>query len=138
MQPCRHGRPDDDSRPAFPFEHGRRDHRLCIGSPPRPDAHPLVKLGVGRADIGYWVLRERRGQGVATEALDLVATHTLTVMPLQRVSLFIEPWNIGSRRTAERAGFEEEALLTAWETYDDGEPRDMHVYARTRADGPPR
>lgn len=92
----------------------------------------LGNARVGRAEIGYWVSPDHRRRGAAADGLDLIAAHALEHMGLHRLNLFIEPWNEGSRRAAARAGFREEALLEGWETYDDGKPRDMHVFVRVR------
>ena len=55
-------------------------------------------------------------------------------MEIARVTLYIEPANQASRTTAASAGFTHEDDLRAWETYDDGAPRDMCVYGRFAAD----
>jgi RimJ/RimL family protein N-acetyltransferase len=34
-----------------------------------------------------------------------------TIPPLRRIELYVEPWNTGSIKTAERAGYEREGLL---------------------------
>lgn len=94
----------------------------------------LVHLRPGRAEMGYWVLADHRQGGVASEALDLAATWVLANTDVQRITLFIEPWNQGSIGVARRAGFVEDGLLRGWETYADGVPRDMLAFGRRRAD----
>lgn len=45
----------------------------------------------------------------------------------------MEPWNEGSWRAAEQAGYEREGLLRAFKRVG-GQPRDMYMYSRlTRA-----
>ena len=92
----------------------------------------LTFLGVGRAEMGYWTIAERRRSGAASEALDLTAAWVLENLPINRITLFIEPWNEASIRTAQRAGFTCDGLLRAWNTYDDGAARDMLAFGRIK------
>lgn len=86
----------------------------------------------GRASIGYWIGQTHRRQGYAAAALAALSPWAFGAHPdLHRLELFIEPWNIGSLRTAEGAGFEVEGLLRQWQQVD-GEWRDMHVLSRLR------
>lgn len=94
----------------------------------------LLFVRVGRAEMGYWVLPDKRRRGAASEALDLAATWVLANTAVRRVTLHIEPWNAGSIGVARRAGFREDGLLRGWDTYDDGEPRDMLSFGRLRGD----
>jgi RimJ/RimL family protein N-acetyltransferase len=56
-------------------------------------------------------------------------------LDVDRLSLFIEPWNMASIKTAERAGYEFEGLLGNWERVG-GVSRDMSSYVRTRSGKP--
>lgn len=123
------GRPESD--------HG---HARAIADPATDEAighlyTSMIHLRVGRAEMGYWVLACERGRGIASAALDLTTTWVLTNTQVQRVTLFIEPWNEGSIGVARRAGFEKDGLLREWETYTDGVPRDMLAFRRLREDG---
>lgn len=102
-------------------------------------ADPVGQIGLwlanahhGRAEIGYWVVASARGNGYAADAVRLVSGWAFAHLHVHRLGLFIEPWNIASIRTAERAGFEREALLREWQTVD-GEPKDMLSYVRLRS-----
>ena len=86
----------------------------------------------GRAEIGYWIAASARGSGFAATATDLLSEWALSALDLDRLSLFIEPWNKASIRTAEAAGYEREGLLKHWERVD-GVPKDMISFARLRA-----
>lgn len=81
----------------------------------------------GRATIGYWVLNRHRRSGYATRALKLVTNWLSVLDGVVRIDLTIEPWNEGSWRTAQNAGYEREALLKRWQIRD-GFPRDVYVY----------
>lgn len=87
-----------------------------------------------RASIGYWVVPSERRKGYAAEAVRVLTACAKNHADLDRLELYIEPWNKGSWRAAESAGYEREGLLRAWERID-GEPRDMFMYAQltTRA-----
>ena len=89
---------------------------------------PIPGAGA-RASIGYWVSPSYRRRGFAADALVTVTRWAVRLPGLDRVELYVEPWNEGSWRAAERAGFEREGLLRAWERVGD-EPRDMYMYAR--------
>jgi RimJ/RimL family protein N-acetyltransferase len=91
----------------------------------------------GRAEIGYWVVASARGRGVAAEAVALVGDWAFANLHLHRLGLYIEPWNLASIRTAERAGYEREVLLRRWQVVA-GEPKDMWSYARLRPVGAQR
>ncbi|MBV6697947.1 GNAT family N-acetyltransferase [Kitasatospora aureofaciens] len=97
----------------------------------------LFPQGDGRASIGYWTAASTRGQGVAGHALRAVAGWALSELGLARLELHIEPWNTGSLRTAERAGFRREGLLRSHRTIA-GERRDMELYALLAAEPAPQ
>lgn len=88
----------------------------------------LRDLDLGRATIGYWVVRSRRRRGHAGDALRTLTPWALTVPGVWRLELYVEPWNVGSAQTAARAGFVHEGLLRSWQQVGD-ERRDMEMYA---------
>jgi RimJ/RimL family protein N-acetyltransferase len=91
----------------------------------------LDNIKYGRASIGYWIVASRRGRGIATTALRAITEWGLRLPPVARVELYVEPWNTGSWRTAELAGYQREGLLRGWREVD-GARRDMFMYARLR------
>lgn len=82
-----------------------------------------------RASVGYWIAGSHRRQGYANDALTTLTAWAVRHTDLDRIELYVEPWNEGSWRAAERAGFEREGLLRAWKRVGD-EPRDMYMYSR--------
>ncbi|MGW2250312.1 GNAT family N-acetyltransferase [Kitasatospora sp. NPDC001660] len=112
---------------AYPFAVARRADERAVGFV------GLFPQGDGRATIGYWTAVSARGQGVARHALTAVAGWALHEVGLARLELHIEPWNTGSLRTAERAGFRREGLLRGHRTIA-GERRDMELYALLATD----
>jgi ribosomal-protein-alanine N-acetyltransferase len=95
----------------------------------------LAGLDQGRATAGYAVVPSTRGRGAASAALTALTSFAWTIPRLHRVELYIEPWNTGSLKTAERAGFTREGLLRSHQEIG-GRRRDMLLYAAIRADPP--
>jgi [ribosomal protein S5]-alanine N-acetyltransferase len=74
----------------------------CVG-------HVFVNLGgVRRGSVGYWLLPDARGQGLATRAVRLISRWAFEDLGLARLQLLAEPWNVASQRVAERSGFQRE------------------------------
>lgn len=87
----------------------------------------LSSIENARADIGYWIAPVHRRRGYVTAALKTI-TAWADELPLARVQLFVEPWNEGSWRAAEAAGYVREGLLRRW--YRIGNRLfDMYCYA---------
>ncbi|MGI9602236.1 MAG: GNAT family N-acetyltransferase [Acidimicrobiales bacterium] len=110
---------------------------LAIATPDRSTAVGQIGLWIphihkGRVELGYWVVESGRGRHAAAKALALLSEWALANLDVDRLHLFVEPWNTASRRTAERAGFEQESLLRSWERVD-GEAKDMWSYIRLRS-----
>lgn len=91
----------------------------------------LRDLADGRASAGYSIVPSARGHGYAAEALTALTEFAWTITGLHRVALYIEPWNIGSIRTAERAGYACEGTLRSYQEIAD-QRRDMLIYAAVR------
>ena len=94
----------------------------------------LADLEQGRATAGYSVTPSARGLGLAAAALTALTSFAWSIQDLHRIELYIEPWNTGSVRTAERAGFEREGLLRSHQEIG-RRRRDMLLYAAVR-EGP--
>jgi RimJ/RimL family protein N-acetyltransferase len=88
----------------------------------------LRDLTEGRADTGYWVAPRFRGRGYVTAALIAISRWALSLDGIHRLQLQVEPWNEGSWRAAERAGFVREGLLRSWQRVGP-ERRDMYLYS---------
>ncbi|MGP9034693.1 GNAT family N-acetyltransferase [Glutamicibacter mysorens] len=85
----------------------------------------------GRASIGYWIAPGFRRRGIAKQALTALAAWGLEHPGIERVELYVEPWNEGSWRTAEACGFHREGLLRSWERVG-SDRKDMYMYSRLR------
>jgi RimJ/RimL family protein N-acetyltransferase len=100
----------------------------------------LSELPGGRASTGYWIGPGHRRRGYATAALTAITGWGLALDGIHRIELHVEPWNQGSWRAAERAGYQREGLLRSWQQVGD-ERRDMYIYGIIRQDlqpSPPR
>jgi RimJ/RimL family protein N-acetyltransferase len=75
------------------------DHGRVLGS------CGLHELGSARPDIGYWVARGSRGQGVAPRAATLMREHAAATLGLSLIEVLVHPDNVPSQRVAEKAGF---------------------------------
>lgn len=60
--------------------------------------------GREEVEIGYHVLREFWGRGLATEAATAVRDHGLQALGFERLVSLIDPRNLPSRRVAEKTG----------------------------------
>jgi ribosomal-protein-alanine N-acetyltransferase len=60
----------------------------------------------------------------------------LTLPDVHRLELYVEPWNEGSLRAAERAGYTREGLLRRWQEVG-GQRRDRYMYSRVPIDPAP-
>lgn len=89
------------------------------------------------AEMSYWVFPTFRGMGFAGRAVSLACQWAFTALGVERMELYIEPDNAGSRRAAVRAGFTEEGVLRAREQIGD-QRRDMVLYSRLPSDNAPR
>jgi [ribosomal protein S5]-alanine N-acetyltransferase len=84
----------------------------CVG-------HVFVNLvSVGRGNIGYWLLPEARGKGLATRSVLLVSRWALRKLALARLGLLAEVSNERSLQVAERSGFRREGVLRSYAEID--------------------
>ena len=88
-------------------------------------------LGAGRTTAGYWVAPAHRRRGYACAALAALTEWAFTLDEVARLQLYVEPWNEGSWRTAERCGYQREGLLRSWELVGT-ERKDMFMYSVVR------
>jgi ribosomal-protein-alanine N-acetyltransferase len=89
--------------------------------------------GIRRGSVGYWLLPEARGKGLATRAVTLVSRWALGELALMRLAPFTEPSNRRSQRVAERSGFHREGVLRSY-TEIDGRSVDNVAYSLLPSD----
>jgi [ribosomal protein S5]-alanine N-acetyltransferase len=88
----------------------------------------MREIETGRATIGYWVAQPFRRRGYLKAALRVITDWAITLHEVQRLQLFVEPWNEGSWRGAEACGYQREGLLRQWERVGT-EHKDMYAYS---------
>lgn len=116
-------------------EHAGFSFTIVEASTDEPVGHCglwLKELNEGRGAAGYSIVPSARGRGLAADALSALTAFGWTVPGLFRIALYIEPWNTGSIRTAEQAGYTREGLLRSHQEIA-GQRRDMLLYAAVRA-----
>ena len=92
----------------------------------------LAPIAQGRATAGYGVAPGERGHGVGAQALTALTAFAWTIGEVHRIELYIEPWNVASTRTAQRAGYQHEGLLRSHQVI--GARRvDMMIYSALRS-----
>lgn len=94
----------------------------------------LTAVAAGRASAGYSVAPRSRGRGTAGQALTALTRFAWSHPALHRIELYIEPWNLASVRTAERAGYAREGLLRSYQEIG-GRRVAMYLYAAVRPVG---
>ena len=111
---------------------------ICdVGEPAACLGQVFVELeGEGRGLVGYWLLAEARGRGLATRAVRLIAAWALNQLKLARLTLWTEPENTPSQRVAERSGFRREGVLRSYVQRRDGTRADAVFYSLLPADVP--
>ena len=85
-------------------------------------------------EVGYWMHPDARGQGVMTEALQLLVPHAFDPDGLdrRRLSLYAADGNAASNKVAEASGFARYGTQTRAERLGDGTYVDLHGYELLR------
>jgi RimJ/RimL family protein N-acetyltransferase len=65
----------------------------------------------GRAEVGFWLVRDARGRGLGTRAVALVVDWLFAGPGLRRVELSTTPDNRGAQALAQRLGFTLEGVM---------------------------
>lgn len=94
----------------------------------------LHELAEGQGSVGYSIVPSARGRGLASDALRALTDFGWRIPGLDRIVLYVEPWNVASIRTAERAGYVREILLRDHEIA--GARRDVLRFAAVRGTWP--
>ena len=96
-------------RSAEEQEAGRTVHVLAVDAQDDQllGSFSLMELDLepGYGEIGYWVVAEARGRGIATRAVRLLADWAREELGLTKIDVLPHKENAASRRVAEKAGF---------------------------------
>jgi RimJ/RimL family protein N-acetyltransferase len=125
------------ARPAQlkPRSAGRFEWMVQIGRPAQNAGWVSLRVAQHEShagEIGYSVLREYRGRGVATEAVRALLAEAFEIAGLGRVRAFCVPENAASRRLLVRLNFEPDGVLAHGATVS-GKPVDVLVHKLERA-----
>lgn len=83
-------------------------------------------------EIGYSVVRDYRGRGIATEAVAALIDEGFGSVDLQRIRAYCVPDNLSSRHVLRNNGFEDDGILPHGATLA-GQPVDVIAYSLERA-----
>ncbi len=90
--------------------------------------HYRIKWEHFRSEIGYMLLPECSGKGIATEAIQLVVDYGFNQMNMHSLEAIIDPSNVASARVLEKNGFVKEAHLIENEFFN-GKFLDTVIYS---------
>lgn len=85
------------------------------------------------AEVGYFVKREYRNQGINTKVLKAVCKFGFEVMGFERIEAMAHVDNIGSNRTLQKAGFTREGTMRK-RFYRQEKAEDGNMYSIVRED----
>jgi RimJ/RimL family protein N-acetyltransferase len=83
-------------------------------------------------EVGYWLMRDARGRGVATRSVRAAADHAFT-NGIARMEAHVRQGNDASERVVERVGFEREGVKRKL-LHHDGERVDATLFALVAPD----
>ena len=85
-----------------------------------------------RAEIGYWLAKEARGQGICTKAAELITEYGLMTIGFKRIDGIVDVRNEPSKAALLNAGYEFEGIMKSYVTRRDGSQLDMALFAATK------
>ncbi|MDA0183528.1 GNAT family N-acetyltransferase [Solirubrobacter phytolaccae] len=87
-----------------------------------------IDLDAHYGEVGYWVAKEARGRGIATQAVEQLKATALE-LGITRLELLAHKDNAGSRGVARKSGFHDTGELRPAPRVDPPTPPDYVVYA---------
>jgi RimJ/RimL family protein N-acetyltransferase len=81
------------------------------------------------AEVGYWVEKSHRSNGLCTAALQSILDFSLNIMDFRRIEGMADFNNFASQRVMERAGMVRDALLRNRVTKPNGDQIDMVLFS---------
>jgi [ribosomal protein S5]-alanine N-acetyltransferase len=109
---------------------GRFEWLIFLADVAEPVGWASLRVGeraASAAEIGYSVVEPYRGRGIATECVRGIISEAFARLRLRKIRAYCVPENIASRAVLDRAGFEEDGMLTHGATVQ-GHPVDVMGY----------
>jgi [ribosomal protein S5]-alanine N-acetyltransferase len=98
----------------------------------------LIDVNLGTGSVGYWLLPEGRGRGIATSALRRTTPVVFRRLEWHRIELYHAVENKRSCGVARRSGYVAEGVMRSAMRYPaDGRWSDEHLHARLVTDPDP-
>jgi len=94
---------------------------------------PRIDAEAATAELGYIVVPEARGRGVAAQALRLLTEWAFTELGMIRLELMIDVENHASKKVAERCGYVREGVLRSL-YFKQGRRQDTELWSRLATD----
>jgi len=118
---------------------GRFEWLLYLAGVAAPVGWASLRIGertTFAAEVGYSVVQEYRGRGIATEAVEALVDESFARLHMRRVRAYCVPENLSSRAVLARVGFEDDGILPHGATVQ-GQPVDVlgFVLERVRWEG---
>ena len=86
-----------------------------------------------KAEIGYWLAKPYRGQGIMTAVVKGLVEHVFNTTPLTRLDAMAFAPNIASQITLEKAGFEREGFAKKYVLKpENGVPIDVVLFGKMK------
>jgi RimJ/RimL family protein N-acetyltransferase len=85
-----------------------------------------------RAEIGYWLAKEARGNGICTKAAEMITEYGLMTLGFKRIDGIVDVRNEPSKAALLKAGYEFEGIMKNYVTRRDGGQLDMALFAATK------
>lgn len=86
-----------------------------------------------RAEIGYWMLHQHWGKGIASECVEAIVRYGFEKLNLHRIGAQVDIGNVASSRLLERLGFSYEGTSRGCELKD-GAFIDLKNYSKLASD----
>ena len=96
-------------------------------------AEPQTDIERHNMELGYWIGKDFREQGLTTEAVSLICNYLFANFPINRIYSLVFEKNISSHKVLLKNGFREEALLLE-SAYKNGRFVNEYLFSLLRID----
>lgn len=89
-----------------------------------------TKLDNHSTEIGYWMVKEARGKGIAKTAVNLLTQYGIETMGFRRIEAMVDVENAASKALLLSAGYQLEGIVRNRVTRPNGDQIDMSLLSR--------